>query len=87
MTPLKPHVGFPGGSDSKESACNIGDPGLIPVLGKSHGKGNGSPLQYSCLKNHLDRGVHGATKSQTHRLTNTHTHTILCLFPILNTKK
>ena len=40
-------VGFPGGSNSKESACNAGDPGLIPVLARSPGKGNSYPLQYS----------------------------------------
>ena len=40
-------VGFPGGSDSKESACNVGDLGLTPGLGRSPGGGNGNPLQYS----------------------------------------
>ena len=64
------YKGFPGGSDSKESAHNTGDPGLIPGLGRSPGEGNGSPLQYSCLKNPMDRGagwatVRGAAKSQT----------------------
>ena len=43
--------GFPGGSDYKESSCNVGDPGLIPGLGRSPGEGNGNPLQYSCLEN------------------------------------
>ena len=43
--------GFPGGSDGKESACNSGDPGLIPRSGRSPGKGNDNPLQYSCLEN------------------------------------
>ena len=42
-------LGFPGGSDGKESACNVGDVGLIPGLGRSSGEGNGSPLQYSCF--------------------------------------
>ena len=42
--------GFPGGSDSKESACNAGDPGLIPRSGRCPGEGNGNPLQYSCLE-------------------------------------
>ena len=61
--------GFPGGSDSKESACNAGDLGLIPEWGKSPGDGNGYPLQYSCLKNFMDRGawwatVHGVTKTE-----------------------
>ena len=48
-------VGFPGGSDSKESAHNAGDTGSIPGLGRSPGEGNGYPLQYTCLKNHIDR--------------------------------
>ena len=47
--------GFPGGSDSKESACVAGDPGSIPGLGKFPGVGNGNPLQYSCLENSMDR--------------------------------
>ena len=42
------HMGFPGGSDGKESACNAEDPGSIPGLGRSLGEGNGNPLQYSC---------------------------------------
>ena len=50
-----------GGSDSKESACNAGDPGLIPWLGRSPGERNGNPLQYSCLKNSMDRGTRLAT--------------------------
>ena len=44
-------MGFPGGSDGKESACNAGDVGSIPGLGRSPGDGNGNPLQYSCLEN------------------------------------
>ena len=43
--------GFPGGSEVKASACNVGDPGLIPGSGRSPGEGNGNPLQYSCLGN------------------------------------
>ena len=63
----------------KKSAANAGDTGLIPVLGRSHGGGNGNPLQYSCLENSLDRGAwwataYGAAKSWT-RHTQTHTHT------------
>ena len=63
-------LGFPGGSDGKESACNAGDLGLIPGLGKSPGGGHGNPLQYSCLENPMDRGawramVPGVTKGQT----------------------
>ena len=45
---------FPGGSDGKESACNMGDPGLIPGLGRSPGEGNGNPLQYPSLENPMD---------------------------------
>ena len=56
-----------GGSEGKESACSAGDPGLIPVSGRSAGEGNGNPLQYSCLGNTVDRGawqatVHGVTR-------------------------
>ena len=43
-------MGFPDGSDGKASACNAGDPGSIPGLGRSPGEGNGNPLQYSCWK-------------------------------------
>ena len=48
-------MGFPGGSDCKESACNVEDPGSIPELGRSHGEGNGYQLQYSCLENSMDK--------------------------------
>ena len=63
-------LGFPGGSDGKEPACNSGDLGSIPGLGRSHGEGNGNPLQYSCLENSMDRGdwrstVHWGEKHQT----------------------
>ena len=63
-------VGFPGGSDGKVSACNVGDPGSIPGLGKFPGEGNGNPLQYSCLENSMDQGawqatVHGIPKGRT----------------------
>ena len=47
-------MGFPGGSDSKESACNTGDLGLILGLGKSPGGGNGNPLWYCCLEIPMD---------------------------------
>ena len=68
---------FASSSDSKESACNAGDPGSIPGSGRSPGEGNGYPLQYSYLENPMDRGawqatVHGVTESRT-RLTNTFT--------------
>ena len=45
---------FPGGSGGKASACNAGDPGSIPGLGRSPGEGNGNPLQYPCLENPMD---------------------------------
>ena len=48
---------FPGCSDGKELVCNAGDPGLTPGLGRSPGKGNGSPLQYSSLENPMDAGA------------------------------
>ena len=58
--------GFPGGSDGKESACNAGDLGSIPVSGRSPGEGNGNPLQYSCLENPTEGAwwatVHGVTE-------------------------
>ena len=50
-------MGFAGGSDSKESACDMGDPGSIPGSGRSPGGGNGNPFQYSCLENSVDRGA------------------------------
>ena len=49
----------------KQSACNAGDWGSIPGLGRSPGKGNGNPLQYFCLENSMDRIVHGVAKSWT----------------------
>ena len=48
---------FPGGSDGKVSACNVGDLSLIPGLGRSRGEGNGNPLQDSCLENSMDGGA------------------------------
>ena len=63
-------MGFPGGSDGKESACSAGHLGLIPGSERSPEGGNGNPLQYSCLENPMDREawwatVHGAAKSPT----------------------
>ena len=62
-------MGFPGGSDGKESACHAGDPSSIPGSGSSPGEGNGYPLQYTCLENSMDGRawwamVHRVTKSQ-----------------------
>ena len=64
------YIWLPGGSDSKEFACNAGDSGSIPGSERSPGEGNGKPLQYSCLENSMDSGawwavVHGVTKTQT----------------------
>ena len=64
------HEGLPFGSDSRESSCNTGDPSSMPGLGRSPGERNGHPLQYSGLKNPMDRGawwatVHGVTESDT----------------------
>ena len=50
-------MGFPGSSNGKESACNAGDLGSIPGLGRSTGEGHGNPLQDSCLENPMDRGA------------------------------
>ena len=64
------YLKFPGGSDGKESARNVGDQGSIPGTGRSPGEGNGNPLQYSCMENPMDGGpwlatVQGVAKSQT----------------------
>ena len=50
-------IDFPGGSNGKEFAYNTGDLGSIPMSGRSPGEGNGTPLQYSCLENPMDRGA------------------------------
>ena len=71
------------GSAGKESACNGGDLGLIPGLGRSPGEGKGYPLQYSGLENSMDSIVHGVTKSQT-QLKNFH---FLSLFSNVFAKK
>ena len=60
-------MGFPGGSDGKESACNAGDPGSVPGSGRSPGERNGYPLQYFCLENSMNMRawwatVHGVRK-------------------------
>ena len=61
---------FPGGSDGKESACNVGDPGSVPGWGRSPGGGHGNLLQYSCLENPMDGGTQQAT---VHRLAESQT--------------
>ena len=67
---MKLNKNFTGGSGSKGSACNAGDLGSIPGLGRSPGEGNGYPLQYSGLENSKDRGawqatIHGVAKRRT----------------------
>ena len=62
-------MGLPDASDDKESICSVGDLALIPGLGRSPGEEHGNPLQYSCLKNPMNRGgrqnaVYGFAKSQ-----------------------
>ena len=72
-------MGFLGSSDSKDSACNVGDLGLLPGLGRSPGEGNGYPYQCSCLGNLKKRGawwttVDGVIESDmTEQLTHMHT--------------
>ena len=73
-------MGFPGGSDSKESSCNAGDLGSILGLRRFLEEGNGNPFQHSCLENPMGRGawqatVHGVEKSRT-RLSDFHFHTV-----------
>ena len=57
ILPSSGYLGFPGGLDCKESACNAGDSDLIPGLERSPGEGNGNPLQYSCLENPTFFGI------------------------------
>ena len=57
MIHLTPCLGFPGGSEVKASACNEGDLGSIPGLGRSPGEGKGYPLQYSGLENPMDQSM------------------------------
>ena len=68
--PEKKFYSLPGGSDGKETACNVGELSSIPGLGRYPREGNNYPLQYSGLENSMDRGVwqatvHGVAKSQT----------------------
>ena len=80
-----PTLGFPGGSDSKQAACTVGDLSLIAGLGTSPGEGNGYPLQYSYLENSMDReawqaAVHGGSQRVRH---NSMTNTYLLTYPYL----
>ena len=70
-------MGFPCGSAGKESACSVGDLGLIPGLGRCPGEGKGYPLRYSGLENSMDCRVHGVAKSRT-QLSNFHFQCIPC---------
>ena len=76
-------MGFPGGASGKNPSASAGDVGATPGSGRSPGEGNGSPLQYSCLENHMDRGawwatVHRVTQGQTQlKQLGMHTHDIL----------
>ena len=63
--PTPVFLGFPGGSAGKEFACNMGDLGLIPGLGRSPGEGKGYPFQYSGLEISMDCIIHGVAKSRT----------------------
>ena len=82
------YLGFPGGSDGKESACNVGDLGSIPGLGTSPGGGHGNPLQYSCLENHIEQrsqvgySLWGCKElDTTEQLSTQHKHTIyICVY-------
>ena len=78
------HWSFPGGSEGKESACSVGDPGSNPGSGQSPGEGNGNPPQYSCLENSMDGGawwatVHGVAKSQA--ALQPHSYLLFSVFP------
>ena len=80
-------LGFPGGSNGKESACSAQDPGSIPGLGRSPGEGNGNPLQYSCLENSWTEepgGLQfiGLQKAGHDWVTNIFTSFILCGIPL-----
>ena len=71
---------FCGGSDGKESACHLGDPGLIPGSGISFGEGNGNPVQCSCLENPMDGGAWRATVHGGHKESDRNERLILSLF-------
>ena len=85
-TPLV-FLGFSYGSAGKESACNVGDLGLITLLGRSTEEGNGYPLQYSGLENSMDCTVHRTTKSRARPRNFYFTNIAVCiwlyLFPCL----
>ena len=83
-------LGFPGGSDSKESTCNVGDLGSIPGSGRSLGGGHGNPLQYSGLENPMNRGEPGRLQSMgsqrvRHDWVTKHTHQPISPYRIIPT--
>ena len=80
-------MGYLGGSDSKESACSARDPRSIPGSGRSPGEENGTPLQYSCLENPMDRGawwatVHGVAKDRTRLSDQAHSYSHLYIWDL-----
>ena len=77
--PTPVFLGFAGGSAGKESACNAGDLGSIPALGRSPGEGKGYPLQYSGLENSIDCIVHGVAESDMTERLDLHFHFHECL--------
>ena len=79
-------MGFPGGSDGKESTCNVGDLGSIPGLGRSPGEGNSYPLQYSGLENSMDCIAHGVAESWT-RLSYFHFFTLKTTASLSHTRQ
>ena len=80
--------GLPGGSDGQESACNAGNPGLIPGLERSPGEENGNPLQYSCLGNPVDRVAWQGYSPRGRKVLDTTEETLgwggFCVFVILD---
>ena len=79
-------LGFPGGLDGEDSACNAGDTSSVPGLERSPGEGNGNPFQYSCLENSMNRGAWQATALGSERVGHnwaTNTQTSLLLFHIV----
>ena len=84
-SPFLSLLDFPNSSDCKESACNVGDLGSVPGLGKSCGEGNGNPFQYPCLENPMDRGawqttVHGVSRVRHNTATKPPPHSTYLLF-------
>ena len=79
------HRGFPGGSDGKEPACNVGDLASIPGSIKSPGEGNGYPLQHPCLENSMDRGAQRATVQSRKELDMTEQLTLSLFSPTVYT--